>query len=144
MYFFAINVLVDASLYILGRLCPENVTGLSGIAQLKSSFFLFTKLTLIYSVHFQDQTEQPHITKRRKTLATTTTTEEEEEEVMTTAGEDKEEAKDEVGGVVRTATPLCKRFKYSRSVGARTSGAVSIPGRHTALLLLRSGRMTTR
>ena len=50
---------------------------------------------------------------------TTTTTEEEEEEVVVTAGEDKEEA----SGVVGTATPSCKRFKYSRSVGARTSGA---------------------
>ena len=42
---------------------------------------------------------------------------------MVTAGEDKEEAKEEVGGAVGTGTPLCKRFKYSRSVGARTSGA---------------------
>jgi hypothetical protein len=40
-----------------------------------------------------------------------------------TAGEDKEEAKDKVGGAVGTASPSCKRFKYSRSVGARTSGA---------------------
>jgi hypothetical protein len=56
-------------------------------------------------------------------LATTITTEEEEEEVVVTAGKDKEEAKDKVGGVVGTATPSCKRFKYSRSVGARTSGA---------------------
>ncbi len=59
---------------------------------------------------------------------TTTTTEEEEEEVVVTAGEDKEEANDEVGGAVGTATPLCKRFKYSRSVGARTSGAYPYRG----------------
>ncbi len=57
-----------------------------------------------------------------------TTTEEEKEEVVVTAGEDKEEAKDEVGGVVGTATPSCKRFKYSRSVGARTSGAYPYQG----------------
>ncbi len=46
------------------------------------------------------------------------TREEEEEEVVVTAGEDKEEAEDKVGGAVGTATPLCERFKYSRSVGA--------------------------
>jgi hypothetical protein len=56
-------------------------------------------------------------------LATTTATEEEEEEVVVMAGEDKEEAEDEVCGAVGTATPSCKRFKYSRSVGAKTSGA---------------------
>jgi hypothetical protein len=61
-------------------------------------------------------------------LATTTTMEEEKEEVVMTAGEDKEEAKDEVGGAVGTATPSCKRFKYSRSVGARTSGAYPYRG----------------
>ena len=32
-------------------------------------------------------------------------------------------AKDEVGGAVGTAAPLRERFKYSRSVGTRTSGA---------------------
>ncbi len=51
-----------------------------------------------------------------------TTMEEEEEEVVVTTGEDKEEAEDEVGGAVGTVTPSCERFKYSRSVGARTSG----------------------
>ncbi len=56
------------------------------------------------------------------------TTEEEEEEVVVTAGEDKEEAEDEVGGAVGTATPLCKRFKYSRGGGARTSGAYPYRG----------------
>ena len=65
------------------------------IAKLKP-FFLLT-YSNCYSIHFQDQTEHPHITKRRRTLATTTTTEEEEEEVLVTAGEDKEEAEDEVG-----------------------------------------------
>ena len=49
--------------------------------------------------------------------------EEEEEEVVLTVGEDKEEAKDEVGGAVGTTMPSCERFKYSRSVGARTLGA---------------------
>ena len=58
----------------------------------------------------------------------TTTTEEEEEEVLVMAGEDKEDTKDKVGGAVGTATPLCKRFKYSRSVGARTSGAYPYRG----------------
>ncbi len=47
---------------------------------------------------------------------------------MVTAGEDKEEAKDKVGGAVGTATPSCKRFKYSRSAGARTSGAYPYRG----------------
>jgi hypothetical protein len=56
------------------------------------------------------------------------TTEEEEEEVVVTAGEDKEEAEDEVGGVVGTATPSCERFNYNRSVGARTSGAYPYRG----------------
>ena len=55
--------------------------------------------------------------------ATATTMAEEEEEVVVTAGEDKEETENEVGGAVGTATPSCERFKYSRSVGARTSGA---------------------
>ena len=86
-------------------------------------FTVLTYSNRYYSIHLQDRTEQPHITKRRRTLATTTTTEEEEEEVVVTAGEDKEEAKDKVGGGVGTAMPLCKRFKYSRSVGARTSGS---------------------
>ena len=54
--------------------------------------------------------------------------EEEEEEVMVTVGEDKEEAKDEVGGAVGMTTPLCERFKYSRSVGARTSEAYPSSG----------------
>jgi hypothetical protein len=54
--------------------------------------------------------------------------EEEEEEVVVTAGEDKEEAKNKVGRAVETATPPCKRFKYSRSVGARTSGAYPYRG----------------
>jgi len=54
--------------------------------------------------------------------------EEEEEEVMVMAGDDKEEAEDKVGGAVGTSTPLCKRFKYSRSVGARTSGAYPYRG----------------
>ncbi len=58
----------------------------------------------------------------------TTTTEEEEEEVVVTAGEDNKEAEDEVGGVVGTVTLSCKRFKYSRSVGARTSGAYPYRG----------------
>ncbi len=40
---------------------------------------------------------------------------------MVTAGEDKEEAEDKVRGAVRTVTPSCKRFMYSRIVGARTS-----------------------
>jgi hypothetical protein len=44
------------------------------------------------------------------------------------AGEDKEEAEDKVGGVVGTAMPSCERFKYSRSVGARTSGAYPYRG----------------
>ncbi len=57
-----------------------------------------------------------------------TTMEEEKEEVVVAAGEDKEEAKDKVGGVVGTATPSCKRFKYSRSDGARTSGAYPYRG----------------
>ncbi len=61
-------------------------------------------------------------------LGTTTTTEEEEEEVVVTAGEDKEEAKDKVGGAVGTATLSCERFKCSRSVGAKTSGAYSYQG----------------
>ncbi len=47
-----------------------------------------------------------------------TTEEEEEEEVVVMAGEDKEEAKDKVGGAVGTLTPSCKRFNYSRSIGA--------------------------
>ncbi len=42
---------------------------------------------------------------------------------MVTVGEDKEEAEDEGGGAVGTTTPSCERFKYSRSVGARTAGA---------------------
>ena len=61
-------------------------------------------------------------------LATTMTMEEEKEEVVVTAGEDKEEAEDKVGGAVGTATPLCKRFNYSWSVGARTSGAYPYRG----------------
>ena len=61
-------------------------------------------------------------------MATTTATEEEEEEVLVTAGEDKEEAEDEVGGAVGTGTPSCERFKYSRSVGARTSEAYPYRG----------------
>ena len=61
-------------------------------------------------------------------LATMATTEEEEEEVVVTAGEDKEEAEDKLGGALGTATPLCERFKYSRSVGARTSGAYPYQG----------------
>ena len=97
------------------------------IAKLKIFFFLLTYSNR-YSIHFQDQTEQPHITKRRRTLATTTTMEEEEEEVVVMAGDDKEEAEDKVGGAVGTSTPLCKRFKYSRSVGARTSGAYPYRG----------------
>jgi hypothetical protein len=52
-------------------------------------FFLLTYSNRYSTIHFQDQTEQPHITKRRRTLATTATTEEEEEEVVVTAGEDK-------------------------------------------------------
>ena len=66
------------------------------IAKLKTLFLL--TYSNCYSIHFQDQREQPHITKRRRTLATTRTTEEEEEEVVVTPGEDKEEAKDKVGG----------------------------------------------
>ncbi len=54
--------------------------------------------------------------------------EEEEEEVMVTVGEDKEEAEDEVGGAVGTTMPSCKRFKYSRRVGARTLGAYLLSG----------------
>ena len=61
-------------------------------------------------------------------LATARTTEKEEEEVLVMPGKDREEAKDKVGGVVGTATPSCKRFKYSRSVGARTSGAYPYRG----------------
>ncbi len=69
------------------------------IAKLKI-FFLLTYSNCYYSIHLQDQTKQPHITKRRRTLATTTTTEEEKEEVVLMIGEDKEEAEDEVGGAV--------------------------------------------
>jgi hypothetical protein len=47
---------------------------------------------------------------------------------VVTAGEDKEEAEEEVGGAVEMATPLCKRFNYSKSVGARTSGAYPYRG----------------
>ena len=54
--------------------------------------------------------------------------EEEEEEVVVTAGEDKEEAKGKVGGAVGMATLSCERFKYSRSVSARTSGAYPYRG----------------
>ena len=61
-------------------------------------------------------------------LATRTMMEEEKEEVVVMAGEDKEEAEDKVGGAVGTATPSCERFKYSRSVGARTSGAYPYRG----------------
>ena len=53
---------------------------------------------------------------------------EEEEEVGVMAGEDKGEAADEMGGAVGTATPSCERFKYSRSVGARISGAYPYRG----------------
>jgi hypothetical protein len=95
------------------------------ITKLKTFFLLYSNH---FSIHFQDRTEQPHITKRRRTLATTTTTEEEEKEVVVTAGEDREEAEDEVGGVVGTATPSCERFKYSRNVGTRTSGAYPYRG----------------
>ena len=96
------------------------------ITKLKTFFLLYSNH---FSIHFQDRTEQPRITKRRRTLATTTTTtEEEEEEVVVTAGEDKEEVEDKVGGAVRTVTPLCKRFKYSRNVGTRTSGAYPYRG----------------
>ena len=56
------------------------------------------------------------------------TTEEEEEEVVMTAGEDKDEAEDEVGGAVGTAMSSCERFNYSRSAGARTSGAYPYRG----------------
>ncbi len=66
--------------------------------------------------------------KRRRTLATTTTMEEEKEEVVVTAGDNKEEAEDKVGGAVGMATPSCERFKYSRSVGTRTSGAYPYRG----------------
>ncbi len=59
---------------------------------------------------------------------TRTMTEEEEEEVVVTAGENKEEAEDEVGGAVGRVTPSCERFKYSRIVGARTSGAYPYRG----------------
>ena len=58
----------------------------------------------------------------------TTMTEEEEEEVVVTAGEDKEEAEDKVGGAVGMGTLSCERFKYSRSVGVRTSGAYPYRG----------------
>ena len=59
---------------------------------------------------------------------TATTTEEEDKEVVVTVGEDKEESEDEVGGAVGTMTPSWERFKYSRSVGARTSGAYPSSG----------------
>jgi hypothetical protein len=61
-------------------------------------------------------------------LATTTTSEEEEEEVVVMAGEDKEEVEDKVGGAVGMVVPSCERFKYSRSVGARTSWAYPYRG----------------
>ena len=104
-----------------------------------------TKYSLIsYSINFQDRTEQPHITKRRRTLATTATTEEEEEEVVATAGEDKEEAEDKVGGAVKNGDAVVQKIQLQQKRWRKDLGGISIPRRHDALLLLRSGRMTMR
>ncbi len=77
-------------------------------------------------------------------LATRTMMEEEKEEVVVMAGEDKEEAEDKVGGAVGICDAVVRKIQVQQERRHKDLRGISIQGWHAALLLLCSGRMTTR